>query len=199
MSHCGIVILAAGGSSRLGRPKQLLELAGKTLLRRAVDTALASSCRPVFVVLGSQSDELAGPIAGMPVTILFNPDWPSGIASSIRVGIAAARRESDAAVLMLCDQPFVTSAAIDRLVQRHEAGGKAICAAAYEGTLGTPALFDASLFGELLELSGQEGGKKIIQRHAAEVEGVDLPEAAADIDTEVDFIRAMKASPDSIQ
>ena len=196
MSRCGVIILAAGGSSRLGRPKQLLEIEGRNLLRRSIATALGSQCRPIFVVLGAQfeqlKEQLASPISGQPITLLHNPIWANGIGSSIRVGIAAAEPLCGAAVLVLCDQPMITGAAIDELVSRRIASGKLICAAAYNGTLGTPAVFDSSLFDELLQLGDDQGGKAIIQRHAADVEAMELPEATFDIDTEADFIRVAK-------
>jgi molybdenum cofactor cytidylyltransferase len=199
MSRCGIVILAAGGSSRLGRSKQLLELHGQTLLQRSAHEALATSCRPIWAVLGAGSDEISRRVASIPVEILLNRNWQSGIGTSIRVGVAAAQAARlDAVVLMLCDQPMVTGAAIERLVKARARSGKPIAAAAYGGILGTPAIFAADLFGELLHLADHEGGKAVIARHAVEVEAVDLPEAATDVDTEADFSR-LASRTDSIQ
>jgi len=191
MSH-GIVILAAGASTRLGRPKQLLNFDGKTLLRRAAETALATNCRPVSVVTRSGAEALAREISSLPVQIVVNSDWDKGIGTSIRAGVKAIAESGlrpEAVVLMLCDQPLVTATAIDKLVRRWSASGKPICAASYSGTIGTPAVFAASLFAELLNLADSEGGKAIISRHACDVETMELAEAAMDVDTETDFLR----------
>jgi molybdenum cofactor cytidylyltransferase len=187
---CGIVILAAGSSSRLGRPKQLLQYHGKSLLCRAVDTALATQCRPVVVVLGSGGDELSGQISETGASIQINPNWQNGIGSSIKIGVSAiAEAKCDAVMLVLCDQPLVKSHALEELVRKRQATGKPICAASYSGTFGTPAVFSASLFDELLQLSDSQGGKVVIARHLAETELVELADAAMDVDTEDDFKR----------
>jgi molybdenum cofactor cytidylyltransferase len=189
---CGIVILAAGGATRMGRPKQLLQLAGVSLLRRAAETALATSCRPIVVVLGANAEQATAEISGLSVSAVVNPNWQNGIGTSIRAGVAAllAGQQRPAAVaLMLCDQPLILPAAIDELVRQQATSGKPICAARYSGTLGTPAVFAAKLFDELLALGDSEGGKAVIMRHAAETEAFDIPAAATDIDTEADFRR----------
>jgi molybdenum cofactor cytidylyltransferase len=190
MSQCGIVILAAGGASRMGRPKQLLPLQGVSLLRRAVETAWGTACRPIVVVLGANLEQIAPEISPLPVGIVLNPDWQRGIGTSIRAGvgaIAGSKPSPAAVVLMLCDQPLITAAQIDELVQRQALGGKPICAARYSGMNGTPAVFAACLFDQLLALRDDEGGKAVIARHAAEIDAMDLPSAAIDIDTPADF------------
>lgn len=198
MSDCGIVILAAGAASRMGKPKQLGKLCGVSLLRRCARTALATSRRPIHVVLGANAGALKPEIADLEVTPLINPDWVRGIGTSIRVGVAAAA-QCDAVVLLLCDQPLVTAGDIEQLVSERAKSGKPIAAAAYAGTLGTPAVFAAGLFGELLALSDEQGGKFVIQRHAAQVQPISIPQAAVDIDTEADFQRLLTSFPDSIR
>jgi molybdenum cofactor cytidylyltransferase len=187
---CGIVILAAGSSSRLGRPKQLLQYQGQTLLRRAVDTALATQCGPVVVVLGSGSEQVSKQISGTSASVRINPNWQNGIGSSIKIGISAiAETQCDAVMLVLCDQPLVKSHALEELMRKRQATGKPICAASYSGTFGTPAVFAASLFDELLQLSDSQGGKAVIARHLTDTELVELADAAMDVDTEDDFKR----------
>ena len=124
------VILAAGPSSRMGSPKQLLALEGQSLLRRAAATALSSSCRPVIVVLGAHADRLQRELMGLDATVVENVAWQDGIGSSVRCGIEAVRhaRDVDSAVLMVCDQPLVTSQLIDQLVATHRQDGAAIVA-----------------------------------------------------------------------
>jgi len=199
MSRCGIVILAAGGSRRLGRPKQLLEKSGVSLLRRCISTAVATECQPIVIILGAASDTLTPLLANEPVTVRLNPHWASGIGTSIRAGVAALDSKCDAAVLMLCDQPLITTQHISELIRLHTASGKPIAAAGYNQSVGTPAVFSSSLFGELLALSDDQGGKAVIRRHPDEVEEFNLPEAAIDIDTEDDFTRWSAAPPNSIQ
>src|ERR1035437_6793844 len=106
----GIIILAAGSSGRLGSPKQNLIYKGQTLLQGAIETAVASACEPVIIVLGANENVIRQSIEGSNATIVYNADWQEGMASSIRVGITALKKinpESDAVILMLCDQPFV--------------------------------------------------------------------------------------------
>jgi molybdenum cofactor cytidylyltransferase len=200
MSNCGIVILAAGSSTRLGQPKQLLRFQGTTLIRRAALTALATSCRPVVVVLGAAHVESAQEVSSLPVKTIVNSQWELGMGTSIRAGVTeAAAAAVDSVVLLLCDQPLITTEAIDELVRRRTACGKRICAASYAGTLGTPAVFSADLFGELTNLPDGAGGKSLMARHAADVEAMDLPEAETDVDTEADAEKLMISFPDSIQ
>jgi molybdenum cofactor cytidylyltransferase len=186
------VILAAGQSRRMGEAKQLLELAGQSLLRRAVSTALSSSCRPVIVVLGAYADQLQRELAGLDASVVENSAWIDGIGTSVRCGIEAARRERavDSAILMLCDQPLVTAQLIDLLVATHRNSGAPIVACEYAGTVGVPALFTRALFDELVALSPDAGAKQVIARHGEEVVPVPFPAAAFDVDTPEDLSRA---------
>lgn len=199
------MILAAGASSRLGRPKQLLtDNSGQSMLCRAVDTALASICRPVVVVIGANADQLRDDLNGLThaIDIVENKEWDEGMGSSVRAGIewlssyhasyhgdhrTAHNATVEAIVIMLCDQPFITPELINRLVKNYFTSGKAIVASEYSNTIGVPALFSRPLFAELLRLSGNEGAKKIITRHADEVACINFPEGAVDIDTPFDY------------
>jgi molybdenum cofactor cytidylyltransferase len=190
--HTAAVILAAGPSRRMGKPKQLLQLAGESLLRRAASTALSSSCKPVIVVLGANADESKRELDDFDVLIEENPVWANGIGSSVRCGIEAVRRHPavDSAVVMLCDQPLVTTQLIDELVATHRRTGASIVACEYADTVGVPALFSRAMFDELAALSGDTGAKQVIARHASEVVRVPFPAAAFDVDTPEDFARA---------
>jgi molybdenum cofactor cytidylyltransferase len=192
----GIIILAAGASSRMGRPKLLLRYEGETLLGRAVRVALETRCRPVVVVLGACAEALREEVAGTEARIVVNREWAEGMSSSIRCGLreleAAAGQETKAAVLMLCDQPLVTSGVIRRLVESHFTRRSLFVASEYEGEggkiVGVPALFSRTLFAELMELRGAAGAKRIITRHATEGSIIDVPEAAFDVDTPDDYL-----------
>ena len=195
MPSVGIILLAAGRSSRMGRSKQTLLYEGKTLLARAIETALASEGRPVCVVTGANAAEIAPIAKNYSVEIVPNPDWGEGMNSSIRAGIVALRSASeplDAAVVMACDQPFLTPAILNALIYARRATGRPIAACAYAGTLGIPALFDISLFSELLALPAGIGARKlIVNRRAEDIAVVPFPQGAIDMDTPEDFAAIM--------
>jgi len=190
MASIGLILLAAGSSSRLGEPKQNLLYEGQPLLQRAIQTALASACEPVLVILGSNAEAFQSGLNDLPVQTIFNPDWHEGMASSIRQGISALNEmapDLDGAILMVCDQPFVTTALLDDLVEQKRLHGHGIIACSYQETLGTPALFDKQFFPELLALQGQEGAKKLLFQHAEVVTPIDFPLGTFDIDTPQDY------------
>lgn len=186
------VILAAGASRRMGTPKQLLQLAGQSLLLRAACSALSSSCRPVIVVVGAHADQLRRELSGLDVIVAENPAWTDGIGTSVRCGIEAVRRQRavDSVVLTLCDQPRVTPRLIDQLIDTHRRTGAPIVACEYAATVGVPALFSHALFDELTALDGETGAKQVIARHPDDVVRVPFPPAAFDVDTPEDFARA---------
>lgn len=191
----GIVILAAGASTRLGTPKQLLRLDDRSLLRRTLETALASAGRPVTLVLGSMAAQMHVEAAGLPVEIVENPDWPEGVASSIRMGLASIQETNPAvgAVLFLvCDQPLVTSDLLNRIIEIYHKNAPRLIASAYGGGLGVPALFSRELFPELARLRGSIGAKQILLQHRSEAMSVPFPEGELDIDSEEDYNRFLE-------
>jgi molybdenum cofactor cytidylyltransferase len=182
---CALIILAAGASARLGQPKQLLPFRGRSLLRHAAETALGSVCRPVVVVLGALADRLQTELTALPVTVALNSVWAEGMASSIRAGlkaVASGTAAPDAVVIMLCDQPLITSGMLNQVVHVHRSEERGIVASAYEGTLGVPALFSRKYFPELDSLRGDQGAKRIIVKHENDQARIPLPEAAFDVD-----------------
>ena len=188
MPEVGLILLAAGGSRRLGQPKQLLVFQGQTLLRRAAEAAAASVCRPVVVVLGAQAERMREELAGLSVRSVVNPDWEQGLASSLRMGLAAIRDEDVAGVVVaLCDQPLLTGDVLDALVTSWSESASPVAASEYGGTQGVPALFARALFPDLAALTGTEGAKKILLHHAAEVTRVPFPDGLVDIDTPEDW------------
>jgi molybdenum cofactor cytidylyltransferase len=184
----GIIILAAGSSSRLGRPKQNLIYKGETLLQRAVNITLASTCDVVVVVLGANEEIIKPTIESLAITTIRNPDWQEGMASSIRTGINTLKQGGqniDSVILMLCDQPFVDTELLNQLIQKKQAKG--ITACTYKDTIGPPVLFDKKYFDELLLLKGHEGAKKLILKYPGDVETIPFPLGAVDIDTMEDY------------
>lgn len=188
----GAVILAAGSSSRMGRPKQTLHYRGESLLRRAALAALDAGCRPVVVVTGAHAELSRRELEGLDVREVLNTLWETGMASSVRAGVEALVRadaDTSAAVLMLCDQPHVTADVISRLVEAHRATRKPVVASAYGEGFGVPALFGRALFAELARLEGAAGAKQVIKRHAAEAHFLSFPRGEVDVDTPDDFSR----------
>jgi CTP:molybdopterin cytidylyltransferase MocA len=192
----GVVILAAGASSRMGTPKQLLIVDGKPLLVRAVESALASPAWPVVVVLGANAGVIRPALAPYPVLVVENAAWAEGMAASIRAGIQTLQefsRHTDAALLALCDQPGFSAATIDRLVCAQRNTGRSIAAARYAGRHAAPALFLREHFGPLTALTGEAGARELLNAQPERVAPVDLPELAVDLDTPAD-VAALKIS-----
>lgn len=190
----GIIILAAGGSTRLCEPKQQLLFNGKTLLQWALKAAEESACEPVIVVLGAHNNVIAADVDSSTATAVYNDEWEQGMATSITKGITAltsAEPTIDGVVIMLCDQPFADAQLINALVQQKLATGKKIVASAYNHTLGVPAFFDRAVFAELLNLKGQEGAKKLVLKNVDEVAAVPFPKGTVDIDTMEDYKAAI--------
>lgn len=185
----GVVLLAAGSSSRLGRPKQLLVHGGKTLVRRAAEAAVEARCGPVVVVLGAQAQAVASELAGLPVHTVHNPDWEQGMGVSLRVGVRALAPEAEAALVMLCDQLRVESGHLRALVEEFHRTGSPIVASGYEGARGVPALFSRALFPELEALGPDQGARGVIARDASRVVEVALTGGGEDVDTAADLSR----------
>ncbi|MFD2201205.1 nucleotidyltransferase family protein [Shivajiella indica] len=185
----GIILLAAGASNRLGRPKQLLEFEGKSLLEKAIKWAKLSLATHFVVVLGANADEIRKKIDQNGCSIIVNVDWPSGMGSSMKKGLKHLTdlHQVDGVLLMLCDQPYANADVLNALIQTYWESEKGIIASRYQNTLGVPALFDKKYFGEMLNLKSSEGAKKIILSHSDDTEAIDFPLGAIDIDTEEDY------------
>jgi molybdenum cofactor cytidylyltransferase len=192
VSDVSILILAAGNSSRLGQPKQLVEFAGKPLICHIIEQALFVKMRSVFVVLGGNQSLILPKIAHLPVTIVDNENWQKGMGHSIAVGLNAIRQqhpETTGIVTMLCDQPFVSADLIYQIVQQQRATQAEIVASSYAGNIGVPAFFGQTIFEDLLNLEEEGGAKKIIQQHLSITSCVSFPEGIFDIDTPEDLER----------
>ena len=185
-----IVLLAAGESSRLGQPKQLLRLGQQTLLRRAATEALALGRGPVVVVLGAEAERLQAELAGLRLQVCINEEWKEGMGSSIRAGVEAclaSEPETSRILIMLCDQPAVDRNALAHLLALHEEAGCPVTACAVEGRVQAPAVFEARLFGRLLQLRGDQGARELLRGGEIPVALVDLPQAALDVDRPEDL------------
>jgi len=177
------IILAAGASRRLGRPKLLIPYRGVPLLRRAVDAAAGGGCAEVLVVLGAHRERYRPLLDGTPAREVYNPDFAQGMSTSIRAGVRALARRPQAAIILLADQPRITARIVRRLLDTYRRSGTRIVACRYGPVLGAPALFDRALFTELALLEGDQGARAVMETHPAEVAEVEIPPPAGlDID-----------------
>ena len=184
------ILLAAGEASRMGRPKQLLELHGITLLEIALRKAGVAGYAPLVVVGGAYRDPIEKLCGEMLSDVFFcyNPDWATGMGSSIACGIRYLldiAPDSPGALICLADQPLIRAEQLEEMRLQWEANAAPYVAAFYRNKPGAPALFSHSLFPDLLQLRGEEGAKTLFSRHSGE--RFPLPEAALDMDTPEDW------------
>lgn len=185
-----IVLLAAGTSSRLGRPKQLLKIGEKTLIEKMADVGLATGCQHVVVVLGAFFEKIKPAVDHLPVNILINENWSDGMGSTIACGMEFLMKnhpETEAVLLMVCDQPHVSPAVLKKLMETWRKTGAPVVASEYGGAFGVPAVFDQKLFAELATLDGEKGAKPLMLRYRDEMKLVAFPEGKIDLDTPEDF------------
>jgi molybdenum cofactor cytidylyltransferase len=185
-----ILLLAAGGSSRMGRPKQILTYRGQSLLRRAAETACATPCRPIVAVLGAAADQSRAELANLDLHTSENTSWQRGLGSSIKLGARRALEldpELGAILIALCDQPLVTAGDLQRLIEAHRASGHPIVATAYPNSPGVPAIFSRATFPDLLAIDDATGAKSLLLAAGAALPTVSIPAALTDIDTPDDF------------
>ena len=193
--QCDIIILAAGSSSRLGTPKQLLPYKKNTLIEHSIEVALISLARRVIVVLGANAETMQPGIENDKLSFIINEKWEEGIASSIRCGLRYSLNQTNPpqnVLYMVCDQPYINTDLLDKLITLQEQTGHAIVASKYAETTGIPAIFAAALFPELLQLRGDTGAKKIIAQQKDKMAAVPFPLGDIDIDTEADYRHLQK-------
>ena len=188
--HVSAVLLAAGASNRFGGGKQLASLDDHTTLAgRALETLRHSTVDSIFLVLGHRSHDVLkslGPLERR-IVVVTNSRFSEGLSSSLKVGVRAAAPRSDAVVVALADQPFVTPELIDDIIDRHRKTGRAVASVTPDGLITPPMLLDKALFGEVMELQGDLGAKSVVLRHEP-FERVDVePDALMDVDTPTDL------------
>ncbi|NER07638.1 MAG: nucleotidyltransferase family protein [Okeania sp. SIO3C4] len=186
----GIIILAAGASTRLGQPKQLLIYKGNSLIFNTVEIAVNSGCSPIIVVLGAYADLILPEISNFPVKIVENSDWQAGMNTSIGAGINFLQNTKEiieAVIIMVCDQAFLSTNLIQKIIDVYYLKLNPIVASEYAGILGVPALFSSSFFPEMLNLKTDKGAKQIINKYSRQVATVNFPRGEIDIDTFTDY------------
>ncbi len=182
------VLLAAGASVRLGRPKQLVEFDGSPLVRHAAAKAVNVCGSGLVVVTGAHHQEVVAALDSLPVRAVYNPSWREGIGSSLRQGVTAVNPDARAILLMLSDQPALTQSDLERLARAWVSRPSRIAAAEYGGSLGVPAIFPVEYRQRLTQLHGDRGAKLLIEK-ADDVTVVEMPDAAFDLDTPDDLVK----------
>jgi molybdenum cofactor cytidylyltransferase len=179
----------------MGAPKQALHFRGESLLRRAALAAQAAGSHPIVVVVGAHEEVSRRELRGVDVHVVANEQWESGMASSIRAGLAALLASEPhiaAAILLLCDQPHVSADVVSRLISAFRTTRCPVIASAYGGSFGAPALFGSALFRELSSVAGAAGAKQVIQRHSSVARFLPFACAEVDIDTPDDYARLLE-------
>lgn len=204
------IILAAGASSRMegGRHKLLLPLDDRPVLAHVLDAALASQAHPIVLVLGHLAGQVRAQIASYrehpTLIIVENPDYMQGMSTSMKLGLQTLLSYGymnstvsivDSALFLTGDQPLITARIIDSIIEAYRQTGKRIVAPLYDGQRGNPVLFDASLFPELLRVTGDEGGRSVLKQHADEVATIEIGNRAAsyDVDTWEAYLQVLEA------
>lgn len=190
-SKIGGLLLAAGGSSRLGRPKQLVQYQGETLIRRSTKAIIDAGCSPVIVVIGGEIEGSTAELNDLPVQIVLNPEWRTGMSSSIASGIRRLieiEPQIKGVLITLCDQPDVTAHFLACFINQYSEEQQDIIATDDGEVIGVPALFSARVFDQLLSLEGDKGARQLI-RNSDKVATIRADAVFSDVDTQEDLVR----------
>jgi molybdenum cofactor cytidylyltransferase len=193
-SRIGALVLAAGSSSRMGEPKQLLPLANSTVLGRTLENLFAAKVDEIVLVLGSSAETIQQWIAESPIKhlkIVVNPEYEQGMATSLRVGLAALNENIDAALIVLADQPFIRTDTFDRIADQYRQSDAQIVIPMFQGSRGNPVLLDRSIFHEVIALRGDIGFRVIFGKHLDGIIKAEVNDMGVllDIDNKEDYER----------
>ena len=193
------VILAAGGSSRMGQPKQLLQFRGSSLLRRAIDTASAAGAEQVIVVLGCFADQLLPEVEATSATVVLNDQWMEGVSTSLRGGLAAVSSDARGVFIYPADMPLLTPEVLKELARRQQVSGRPAAMTEAGGIRGVPVFITRSLFPALMIQEGDVGGAHYLRAHPESVEAVrfDDPDLIRDVDRPEDYSRLLELDSDA--
>lgn len=197
--NISLILLAAGESSRLGTPKQLLVYKGKNLMQHTIDLN-QTRCLEMVIVLGAFKKEILAVVDILGTKVVENVAWREGLASSIRYGLSIVLEtnpETEAVILVLCDQPFLTAEILHEIIEKYHSSGQSIVHCSYGDVSGPPTLFHKSLFPYLMELKGGQGAKKVVDMFRDQVAYVDFPKGKLDIDTAADYHQLLQTESDT--
>jgi molybdenum cofactor cytidylyltransferase len=193
----GIVILAAGASTRMGAPKQILPVFGTTMIKHLVNETFETKCDPITIVVGANKDKVVPELKNMPIAIIDNPAWATGMGSSIKMGLVGTymvAKDIDALIFMTTDMPYVNTDLLDKLVKKAIANpNKNMVACKYSNTLGIPVLFKKPRFEDILDLKPAEGAKYLLKKYRDEVVYVDFELGKIDLDTKEQYFEFIQS------
>ncbi len=195
-NNISLILLAAGESSRLGTPKQLLMYKGTNLIQHTIDMTLTLGM-DTFIVLGAYGEKIQKQVNTYDAKIVENEEWNEGLASSIRKGlegVLSSNPDTEAVILLLCDQPFLSAEILRQILEKYQETGLPIVHCHYGEASGPPTLFHRSIFPYLLELKGGQGAKKVVDMFPDQVAFIDFPQGSLDIDTPEDYQQLIDAS-----
>ncbi len=192
--NSSLIILAAGNSSRLGSPKQLLKYKASTLLQSTIQAACDSKVENVVLVLGAYDNVILSQTDLLRADLIYNPEWKLGMGRTLKLALNNINKliENQIVIIITSDQPFVTSKIIDELISAYQQSNKKIVACAYAGTFGVPVLIDKYYFEKLMELDDHEGAKKLLLKFKEDVITIPFDLGEVDIDTKEDYLRLLK-------
>ncbi|SOE19876.1 molybdenum cofactor cytidylyltransferase [Spirosomataceae bacterium TFI 002] len=194
--NLGIIILAAGSASRMGTPKQLLDIHGKSLLLRVIENCLDLKGHKVTVVLGANKALIKPTLEGLPINIVENDQWETGMSSSIKMGLVGSYmidKNIDGVIVVAGDMPSVSELHLRSLLEKAQKTDKHIVASSYGDILGVPSLFKREILNELLDLEGDKGAAQVFQKHKAQIVHVPLGHSSVDIDTKEDYFNYLNS------
>lgn len=197
-TNISLILLAAGESSRLGTPKQLLMFKGNNLMQHTIDMTLTLGM-DTFIVLGAYGEKIQKQVKTYDAKIVENEEWNEGLASSIRKGlegVLSSNPDTEAVILVLCDQPFLSAEILRQILEKYHDTGLPIIHCHYGEASGPPTLFHRSMFPYLLELKGGQGAKKVVDRFPDQVAFIDFPKGSLDIDTPEDYQQLLNIKND---
>jgi len=190
------VVLAAGTSSRMGKPKQTLVLEGEPMLERVLRTLRQTKVDVTVVVLGAGAEEVRKKVRWGDEKLVVNHDYSNGMSESLKIGLKSVQEVADAALIVLADQPFVSSGTVDRVIDAYLKTKAAVVAPSYKGTRGNPVLFDKRLFPRIMGIKGDVGAKSVVEENRKDMLVVEVDDEGIlqDIDTPADYERGSSKS-----
>ncbi len=195
-SPIGIILLAAGASRRMGTPKQLLKIDNQTLIERAINITQGVVNQQTVVVLGANAEKIKPYILPQTnVAVIINENWQQGMGTTLKAGLeflVAHTPQISGVIVLVCDQPYLTTQKLQQLIEQHQETKAAIIATAYKDIKGVPALFDSTIFPQLIALNKDEGARKIIKNYEGEIITIDFPKGSIDLDTPAAYQQFLK-------